>query len=281
MTTHSDQELDAFAAWERDSWEMRAAAYAAQVGQLTRGAVPALLAAAHVTAGTRLLDVATGPGFVAEAAVALGAVVTAVDQSPAMVALARERLPGVRVLRAAAEALGEPTASYDAVVAGFLLSHLARPEVGLAELGRVVAPGGRLALTVWDLPSANRVTGLVGEVVTEIGIRGVVPPGPDATRYADDDTFAALLAGAGLADVSISRTTWTVTVEPGEWFDTVAAAMPRSGAVLASADGEQRAQARVRYVERCLATYGSADRPAGQVALPASAVVGAGRRIRR
>lgn len=280
MTAHSEQELDTFDAWERDCWEVRAAAYAAEVGQLTRGAIPALLAAARVTAGTRLLDVATGPGFVAEAAMALGAAVTAVDQSPAMVALAQERLPGVRVLLAPAEALGEPAGSYDAVVAGFLLNHLARPELGLAELSRVVVPGGRLALTVWDLPSVNGAMGLVGEVVTEMGIRGIVPPGPDATRYADDDTFAALLAGAGLDDVSISRVTWTLTVEPGAWFDTVAAAMPRSGAVLASADDEQRAHARALYVERCLATYGKAGRQDDRVALPATAVVGAGRRIR-
>ena len=273
MATHSEQELDTFATWERQAWEQRAAAYAADVGQLTRGAVPALLDAAGVGAGTAVLDVATGPGFVAEVALARGARVVAVDQSAAMVAIARDRLSGVEVRLAAAEQLGLADASFDAVVAGFLLNHLARPAVGVAELARVLVPGGRLAMTVWDLPTRNRAMGLVGDVVTALGIRGVVPPGPDATHFAEQGVLAALLTGAGLQDVVVSRTTWTVDVEPGGWFDTVAAAMPRSGAVLAQADDDQRAGARAGYVARALAQYGDAG---GRVAMPAAAVVGSG-----
>jgi SAM-dependent methyltransferase len=268
-----DATLDAFATWERDSWETRAAAYAADVGVLTRGAVPALLDTAAVTAGSRVLDVATGPGFVGEAALARGAEVVAVDQSAAMVEIARQVLPDVR--QAAAEDLGLPGSSFDAVVAGFLLNHLARPAVGIAELVRVLAPGGRLALTVWDRPHANRAMGLLGEVVTAMGITGVVPPGPDSALFADEQLFEELLTGAGLDEVAVARTTWTVDVEPGAWFDTVAAAMPRSGAVLASAEGEQRAQAREVYVQRALETYGSGN---GRCLLPATAVVGSGRR---
>lgn len=275
MTTHSEQELDAFAAWERDSWEVRAAAYADRVGRLTRGAVPALLDAARVTTGTLVLDVATGPGFVAEAALARGAVVTAVDQSAAMVAIAAGRLPEVQVRQAPAEQLGLPAASYEAVVAGFLLNHLARPELALGELVRVLAPGGRLAMTVWDSPTANRAMGLVGEIVTDLGIRGVVPPGPDSTRYADVDVFSALLTGAGLSQVTVDRVGWTFEVEPGEWFDTVAAAMPRSGAVLAQAGAEQLGVARASYVDRSLSTFGRGD---GRVVLRAAAVVGSGLR---
>ncbi|MCA1722545.1 MAG: methyltransferase domain-containing protein, partial [Actinobacteria bacterium] len=248
-----DAALDAFAAWERSSWETRAAAYAADVGVLTRGAIAALLGAAGVSEGSRVLDVATGPGFVGQAALDRGAVVIAVDQSEAMVEIARRVLPDVR--QASAEDLGLPDASFDAVVGGFLLNHLARPEVGVAELVRVLAPGGRLALTVWDRPDANRAMGLLGEVVTSLGITGVVPPGPDSTLFADEALFADLLGGAGLADVVVARTTWPVDVEPGAWFDTVAAAMPRSGAVLAAAEDEQRLQARAVYVERALEAY--------------------------
>lgn len=268
-----DQTLDAFAAWERDSWEVRAAAYAADVGVLTRGAVDPLLDAAAVRDGSRVLDVATGPGFVAEAALARGAAVTAVDQSAAMVEIAARALPDVR--QASAEDLGLPDASFDAVVAGFLLNHLARPEVGVAELVRVLAPGGRLALTVWDRPEANRAMGLLGEVVTAMGIRGVVPPGPDSVLFADEERFAALLTGAGLVDVEVVRTAWTFEVDPGGWFDVVAAAMPRSGAVLAAADEALRSQAREVYVRRALETYGSGN---GRCLLPATAVVGSGRR---
>jgi SAM-dependent methyltransferase len=269
-----EEALDAFAAWERDSWESRAAPYADGVGVLTRGAVSALLDAAHVTAGTRVLDVATGPGFVAEEALVRGAQVTAVDQSAEMVAIARRNVPGAEVHQAPAEDLGLPAASYDAVVAGFLLNHLARPEVGVAELVRVLAPGGRLALSVWDRPEDNHVMGLIGDVVTALGIRGAVPPGPDSTHFADESRFAELLRGAGLVDVEVARAGWAVEVEPGTWFDTVAAAMPRSGAVLASAVDDLRAKARELYVQRALEACGTGG---GRCLLPAAAVVGSGR----
>lgn len=269
----SEQELDDFAAWERAAWEARAEAYAADVGVLTRGAADPLLDAAGVRSESRLLDVATGPGFVAEAARARGAQVTAVDQAAAMVAIARRRLPDVEVRQATVEQLGLPDASYDAVVGGFVLNHLARPERGLAELVRVLAPGCRLALSVWDVPAANRGMGLVGEVVTEIGIRGVVPPGPDSVRFADHALFRALLEEAGLRDVRVERATWPVDVEPGHWFDTVAAAMPRSGAVLAQADDAQRLRARAVYVERALAEFGTGG---GRITMPAAAVIGSG-----
>ena len=275
MTDHTEQELDAFAAWERDSWEQRAAAYAAEVGRLTCGAVGALLDAARVAADSRVLDVATGPGFVAKAAIARGARVVAVDQSAAMVRIARQRVPGLDVRTGTAERLGLPDGAYDAVVGGFVLNHLARPERALDELVRVLAPRGRLALTVWDLPAANRATGLIGEVVTALGIRGVVPAGRDATAYADDAHFAALLQGAGLADVTVTRVSWDLEVEPGAWFDTVARAMPRSGAVIAAAQDGQRAAAREDFASRALRQHGIGG---GRVALPAVAVVGSGSR---
>lgn len=272
--THSAAELDAFAAWERESWQERAEAYAERVGRLTRGAVPALLDAARIAAGSRVLDVGTGPGFVAEGALARGATVTAVDQSAVMAGICAQRLPGADVRVAPAEQLALPSASYDAAVAGFLLNHLARPAVALAEMVRVLAPGGRLALTVWDLPTANRGMGLVGEVVTELGLRGVVPPGPDATGFADDALLGELLADAGLDEVSVTRAAWSFVVEPEEWFDTVAAAMPRSGAVLALVDDGRRAEARAEFASRARASF---VRLGDAVELPAGAVVGAGR----
>ncbi len=270
--------LDAFAEWERASWEERADAYAADVGVLTRGAIWALLDAARVTEGTRLLDVATGPGFVAQAAVGRGAVVTAVDQSAAMVGLARTALPEITIHQTSVEQLGLADDAYDAVVAGFLLNHLARPERALAELTRVLAPGGRLAMSVWAEPVANPAMGLIGEVVTELGITGAVPPGPDSTYFSNEGRFTDLLTGAGLQDVIVVRTSWTVEVDAGAWFDTVARAMPRSGAVLTLAEPEQRGQAREEYVRRAEAAFGTDD---GLVRLPATAVIGAGSQAAR
>ena len=273
--TSADDELDAFAAWERDAWEVRAAPYAASLVDLTRGAAPALLAAAGVEEGRRLLDVATGPGVVAALALERGADVTAVDQSAAMVELARAAMPGVEVVQAPVERLPFDDGALTAVTAGFLLNHLPRPELGVAQMVRVLAPDGRLSACVWDLPEANPALGLFSPVAASLGLTAAVPAGPDSATFAADDVARALLLGAGLDDVAVERVVWSVEVEPGEWFDAVAAATPRTGAVLATASEHQRAVLRERYVELARAVHPG---PGSHVVLPAAAVVLSGRR---
>ena len=272
MTSHTEQELDAFGAWERAAWEERAAPYAASLGDLTRGSVPALLDAAGAAAGARVLDVGTGPGFVALAAAARGAAAAAADQSAAMVALAREA--GVDAVCAPVEQLPWEDGTFDAVVANYVLNHLPRPSRAVASMARVLRPGGRLALTVWDVPEANPALGLFGPVASSLGLAAAAPPGPDAQQFADDEAMRGLLSEE-LTDVQVSRVGWLVTVEPGAWFDAVAAATPRTGAVLAAASAEQRAACREAYAEVARASYGT---EAGLVELPASAVLGSGTR---
>jgi SAM-dependent methyltransferase len=267
--SHTDDELDAFAEWERAAWESRAAPYAEGFVDLTGRAAPALLDAAGVTAGARVLDVATGSGVVAQAARERGAEVVAVDQAEAMVAIARSA--GVDARLAAVERLPFDDGEFDAVVAGFLLNHLARPLEGVSEMARVAR--GRVAVSVWDLPAANPALGLFGPVLESMGLPGL-PSGPDSHLFADDARLAALLADGGLGDVTVSRATWSVTVEPGSWFDAVAAGTPRTGGMLAAARPQQRAELRARYVEVARRRFGSTG---GLVTLPAAAVVGSGR----
>jgi SAM-dependent methyltransferase len=266
MAGHTDRELDAFGDWERLAWEERAAPYAASLGDLTRGSIPALLDAADVGPGCRVLDVGCGPGFVALAAAARGAVVVGADQSRAMVTIARAA--GVGAVVTSVARLPFRAGVFGAVVAGYLLNHLPRPEVAVASLARVLRPGGRMAMTVWDLPEANPALGLFGPVVTELGLRGVVPPGPDPQRFSAEAELRRLLEG--WREVAVDRLGWTVTVDPWAWFDAVADATPRTGAVLAQAAPEQRAQARARYVAVATASYGCVD---GRVELPAGAVL--------
>ncbi len=263
-TVSSDEELQRFGDWERAQWEQRALNYAASLGDLTRGSIPALLDAAAVGPGTRLLDIGTGPGFVALAAMTRQAQVRAADQSAAMVRIARTA--GVDVVQASAEDLPYEDGSFDAVVGSYLLNHLPRPEVGVAELRRVLAPGGRIAMTVWDRPPDNPAIGLVSEVVAELGLTADVPAGPEQQRFADDAQAFALLAGWD--DVAVDRQRWSVRVEPGSWFDVIADATPRSGAVLAQASQQARAQARERYIALALRRYGAGD---GTATLPAGA----------
>jgi len=269
--THTDEQLDEFASWERQSWETRAASYAATITSLTRGAADALLDAADVTAGTALLDVATGPGVVAIAARSRGAEVIAVDQSEAMIGLARST--GLDARQASVDRLPFEARSFDAVVAGFLINHLPRPVDGVVEMARVCK--SRVAVSVWDAPAANPVLGLFGGVIRLLDLSHPVPPGPDSSLYGDDARLTALLLEAGLADIRIARVHWSLTVAPGDWFDAIAAGTPRTGAVLAAASAKQRSELRRRYVDAASASYSTAG---GLVTLPATAVVGSGRR---
>ncbi len=266
---HTEDELTAFSEWERGVWEQRAGAYAASIGELTRNSIPALLDAARVGPGVRTLDVGTGPGFVALAAADRGADVRAVDQSVAMVAIAREA--GVDAQQAGVEGLPFEVGTFDAVVAGYVLNHLPRPAVGVASLSRVLRAGGRLAMTVWD--ADNPVFGLFGPVVDGLGLPGVVPPGPDAHLFSSSAELTSLFADWD--DVQVARPRWTMTVEPGAWFDAVADGTPRTGAVLAEAGPALRAQARATYVELARSSYGAGD---GLVDLPAAAVLVSARR---
>src|SRR5215472_13769364 len=131
-----------------------AALYDEAFAHVTAYFMPFLLRAAGVAPGMRVLDVATGTGLSAEAILAaVGSTgnVTAVDISPAMVAMARERLGGIPNVSLSVEdgqALPFPDESFDAVLCNLGLMFFPNPERGLAEFRRVLRPGGRAAVSV-------------------------------------------------------------------------------------------------------------------------------------
>ena len=134
--------------------------------------VPDLLAACALGRGHRFLDVGTGTGLVAAAAAATpGAAVRVVglDVSPAMLARARERVAplGVALVTGDAEALPCRDGSFDAAAGHFVLVFLDRPAAALAELRRVLRPGGRVALTALRRPEATAY----GPVLEALGRR--------------------------------------------------------------------------------------------------------------
>ena len=155
--TEAKVDADAFNAFEAAGWEKQAAGYEDFFGQITTRLADPLLDAAEIRAGERVLDVATGPGFVAASAAERGAVTVGLDNSEAMLSLARRGHPEIEFRRGDVEALPFPDGSFDAVVGNFIMLHLGRPEQAVAEFVRVLAPGGRLALTVWDVPENGAI----------------------------------------------------------------------------------------------------------------------------
>ncbi|WP_431268691.1 class I SAM-dependent methyltransferase [Dankookia sp. P2] len=173
---------------------------------LTSLALGPLLDAAQVAAGRRVLDVATGPGLAAAAALGRGAAVTGVDVSPGMVVLAQRAHPSAAFQVADVVALPFPNGGFDAVLCNFALGHFPEPEAALAECVRVLAPGGVLAFSWWDQPARQRVQGLFRETIAELGLppHPDVPQGHDTLRFCDPEAFAALLRGAGLGRVGVT-----------------------------------------------------------------------------
>jgi demethylmenaquinone methyltransferase/2-methoxy-6-polyprenyl-1,4-benzoquinol methylase len=103
--------------------------------------------------GGHVLDVATGTGLVAQALLARGFRVTGLDQSPEMLARARERFGGrVALVEGTADELPFADASFDHLTFTYLLRYVDDPAATLAELARVVRPGGTIAMLEFGVP---------------------------------------------------------------------------------------------------------------------------------
>jgi len=103
------------------------------------------MAAAHLAGARSVLDVGCGEGQVARLAAGLPGVerVVGIDPTWAQLAVARERSGFVSYVRGVAASLPFPTASFDAAVACLVFEHIDDVDAAIAELGRVLAPGGR------------------------------------------------------------------------------------------------------------------------------------------
>jgi SAM-dependent methyltransferase len=191
--------------FEQSGWQRAAQHYSDAFGALTSQTADALLDAVRASKGMRLLDVATGPGFIAGAAAARGAIVTGLDFSPAMIATARARHQAIEFREGDAEALPFDAATFDAVVMNFGMLHLARPEVAIAEAHRVLRPGGRFAFTVWGAPELAIGFGLVVRAVEKYGEPNIgLPEGPPFFQFSDAAACRRTLNAAGFSDVEVA-----------------------------------------------------------------------------
>jgi len=132
-----------FKEMEQSGWHSKASTYDALVGQITMQAMDALLDAAGVVAGVRVLDVACGPGYGAGAAVGRGANAVGVDFAEAMVEEANKNFPGAEFQAGDGEKLSFEDSCFDAVICPFGLLHMPEPERAVSEAFRVLRSGGR------------------------------------------------------------------------------------------------------------------------------------------
>src|SRR5580765_640839 len=124
----SDFDPEAVRAFEHAGWQLAAAEYDATFARASSRFAAALLDAAEVGIGSRVLDVCCGTGVVASAAARRGAEVTGIDFAAAMLGRARCGHPHLRLVEGDAEALPYADASFAAVVSNFGIHHIAHSD---------------------------------------------------------------------------------------------------------------------------------------------------------
>jgi SAM-dependent methyltransferase len=206
MSANDAPDPNAFRDFEHAGWEVNVSEYEDAFARLTNQAVEPLLDAVDLRPGIRLLDIATGPGYVAAAAAARGARVVGIDFSAPMVARARELNPAVEFQEGDAEALSFPDTSFDAVVMNFGILHLARPERAMKQAARVLKPGRCFAFTAWAKPEEAVGFGIILNAIQTHGNPEVqLPQGPPFFRFSDPAECDRTLREAGFSDVKVTR----------------------------------------------------------------------------
>lgn len=267
---------DAFRDFERTAHSRNAATYHDLFTVVTDRANAPLLDAAKVGAGTRLLDVAAGPGRMTRAGAARGAKAIGVDLAPAMVAIARGHYPNIEFREASADALPFADDSFDAVVCAFGLGHFPDADRVIAEFRRVLAPQSAVALSWWEGFSRNRINGIFHEAIARLAVSmpNAVPPGPPMDRFADPTRFAEFLKVAGFKHVQIDSVEFTHRLrDTDELWDLAMGSFARAAATISAQTEAVQRQIR-EAVRKAAQQYTT---PAG-LEIPVAFLVGAGLR---
>ena len=199
-------ELEAFRIFEHAGWEAIPERYHQAFGRLTTQTIGPLLDAVQVKSGTKLLDIATGPGYVAAAAVKRGATVLGVDFSSTMIEQARQLHPGIDFREGDAERLPLGNGLFDSAVSNFGILHFARPELALREAWRVIRAGGHFAFTAWAGPEDTIGFDIVLRAVEAHGEPRIeLPEGPPFFRFSDPAECVSELIGAGFENPTVVK----------------------------------------------------------------------------
>jgi SAM-dependent methyltransferase len=209
----------------------------------------AMIAAVAPQPGERVLELAAGLGetgmLAAELVAPVGSVVIS-DQAEGMLDGARARavelgLTGVEFEVLNAEWIDLPLASVDVVLCRYGYMLMADPAAALAESRRVLRPGGRVGLAVWDAVEANPWAAVPAEVLAEHGLAGApgAAAGPGPFALGSEQRVTELLAEAGFAEIEIGRVEmlrrhasfedfWEVTLDLSRSFHDAVLSRPES-----------------------------------------------------
>lgn len=268
-----DQVAQSSERWDKaaDFYERTAEPFTKQYSEAALRALPSLQ-------GRRVLEVAAGTGVFAVAAAQVGGQVLATDFSQAMVTKLQAKLrpfQGAEARVMDGEALALADAQFDVAVSMFGVMMFANYEQGLRELVRVVRPGGRVLLGVWESPYGAGpnllLKGLLEQAFPEVSVPAP-PPGMLALQTPAGIKTALEAAGCRTVEVRRCEGAWTApSVDQAmalmdELLDLCP--VPLYGCL----EGELRARL-LTDLRQVLADSTRAD---GTVAVPAAAHLGVG-----
>ena len=196
----SDIDPVAFSAFEKQAWQQCASLYDRYFGLLTAQTGNKLLdAVAERPVGKELLDVATGPGYLAKQAERRGFTrIVGIDFSDVMIAFAKSEPSNIEFRVGDAQNIDERNASFDAVTMNFGLLHLSLPEKAIAESYRVLKHDGRFAFTVWAEPERALGFSIILDAINSHADKNMsLPAGPPFFHFSDSANSISALQNGG------------------------------------------------------------------------------------
>ena len=255
------------------AWNDHVGVYEAAFEPLTNIFAAAALDRLGPLAGRKLIDIAAGSGGAALDAARRGAQVTAIDAAAAMVARiagrAAQACPGrIEALQMDAACLALPDAGFDAALSVFGIVLLPDVAAGMAQMRRVLKPGGQAAIVTWTQPQRYELAARLAAAI--VAVRGAGLPSsalPAQLRYADPAVFRAMIEAAGFAVEAIDIIAAKLVAPSAAWLGERLGFAPGLAAMMAAL-GDDRAAVTAHFVQRL-----QADQGCGQIALESVAHV--------